>query len=65
MGAGPRIRPRPDSNRIIDLITSYVSGRQGIAQAEATAWAEALRDLGAQGDYFFSLNRYLFIPHKP
>lgn len=49
------------SNRLIDLIVSFVSGRKGISRAEADGWAEDLRQLGENGEYFFSLNRYLFI----
>ena len=53
------------SNRLIDLIVSFVSDRKGISRAEAVAWAEDLRQLGEKGEYFFSLNRYLFIATKP
>jgi arsenite methyltransferase len=47
---------------LIDLITSFVTGRQGITDADATAWAGDLVALGS--DYFFSLNRYLFLAVK-
>jgi ubiquinone/menaquinone biosynthesis C-methylase UbiE len=53
------------SNRLIDLIVSFVSNRKGILSAEADAWAAELRQLGERGEYFFSLNRYLFIASKP
>ena len=49
------------SNRIIDLIVPFVAGRNGITRDEAKSWATDLRHAGAQGEYFFSLNRYLFI----
>ncbi|MEP7137395.1 MAG: methyltransferase domain-containing protein [Chloroflexota bacterium] len=52
------------SNHLIDLIVPFVSGRQGVTSAEALTWAQELRQLGNQGDYFFSLNRYLFIAKK-
>jgi SAM-dependent methyltransferase len=51
------------SNRIIDLIAAYVPGRGGVDAHEAQAWAEDLR--GGVGDYFFSLNRYVFQARKP
>jgi hypothetical protein len=38
---------------------------QGIAQSEADAWADDLRALGSSGDYFFSLNEYIFTAAKP
>ena len=44
---------------LIGFITGFVSGRQGITEDEARAWAD---DLAAQGDdYFFSINRYVFV----
>jgi len=48
------------SNRIIDSIVAFVTGRNGIGRVEADAWARELREAGERGDYFFSLNRYLF-----
>jgi len=44
---------------------AFVRGRGGIAPEEAQAWAQELRQLGAQGEYFFSLNRYVFLATKP
>jgi hypothetical protein len=52
------------SNRIIDLIVPFVAGRHGITPDEAKGWARDVRQTGEQGEYFFSLNRYLFIAHK-
>jgi ubiquinone/menaquinone biosynthesis C-methylase UbiE len=53
------------SNRVIDLILSYVTDRAGISLADATMWAQDLREAGKKGDYFFSLNRYAFLAIKP
>ena len=47
---------------LIDLIASFVSGRQGISESDVRAWAAELLALGS--DYFFSLNRYLFLAVK-
>jgi SAM-dependent methyltransferase len=44
---------------VLGMIAEFASGRQGITSEEAEAWEEDLRALGA--DYFFSLNRYLFV----
>jgi arsenite methyltransferase len=44
---------------VLAMIAEFVSGRQGITPDEAHAWAEDLRSLG--DNYFFSLNRYLFV----
>ncbi len=52
------------SNRLIDLIVSFVSGRGTVSIDDASEWAHELRQLGEENDYFFSLNRYLFIARK-
>jgi hypothetical protein len=44
---------------LMGFITRFVPGRQGLTEADAAAWAEDLKALG--DDYFFSLNRYLFL----
>jgi ubiquinone/menaquinone biosynthesis C-methylase UbiE len=49
------------SNLMMDLIVSFVTGRNGITRDEAEAWAGELRRSGERGEYFFSLNRYLFL----
>jgi ubiquinone/menaquinone biosynthesis C-methylase UbiE len=48
------------SNRLIDLIVSFLSGRSDISGDEAQNWAQELRNNTGEGQYFFSLNRYLF-----
>jgi ubiquinone/menaquinone biosynthesis C-methylase UbiE len=47
------------SAQVLGMIAEFVSGRQGISPDEAMAWRDDLRSLGE--DYFFSLNRYLFV----
>jgi arsenite methyltransferase len=44
---------------LIGFIAAFVPGRAGVTAADVNAWAEDLIRLGA--DYFFSLNRYLFL----
>ncbi len=39
--------------------------QQGIPREEAEAWEADLRGRTADGDYFFSVNRYLFVATKP
>ena len=36
----------------------------GISAAEADAWLKDLKSRTADGDYFFSLNRYLFLARR-
>jgi arsenite methyltransferase len=47
---------------MMGLVADYVAGRGGITEAEAAAWEQDLTGLG--DDYFFSLNRYLFIAQR-
>jgi ubiquinone/menaquinone biosynthesis C-methylase UbiE len=56
--------PNTYSNRMIDLIVSFVVGRMGITHEAAEAWARELRSCGKNGEYFFSLNRYYFLARK-
>ena len=42
-----------------------VGSWQGLTRADAKAWADDLRKLGKDGEYFFSLNRYYFLADKP
>ena len=53
--------PNTYSHGMIGLIADFVSGRGKVTTAEVNAWAEDLRTLGERGEYFFSLNRYLFL----
>jgi hypothetical protein len=54
--------PNAFSAGLIGFVTAFVPGRQGLNERDAAAWAEDLQTLG--GDYFFSLNRYLFLAVK-
>ncbi len=42
------------------VLPYVVPGRQGLTEADVAAWKDELNDLSESGDYFFSLNRYLF-----
>ena len=41
------------------IVAAFVAGRGGVTEADAGAWEHDLAELGE--DYFFSLNRYLFV----
>jgi hypothetical protein len=56
--------PDTYSNRLIDLIISFVVNTGNIDSAEADAWAQDLRERGQNGEYFFTLNRYFFLARK-
>jgi arsenite methyltransferase len=72
--AGFRIRRRetvvllnpeydPETYSVINasIIADYVTGRHGLTPGEVQAWQQDLTQLGVQGRYFFSLNRYVFL----
>lgn len=50
--------PHTLSAGLIGFVSAFVPGRQGLTEADATAWADDLVALGH--DYFFSINRYVF-----
>lgn len=56
--------PAAMSAILIKFVVGYVS-THGIADDEATAWAEDLKALGSNGEYFFSSNEYIFTGIKP
>ncbi len=56
--------PASVSAVLMQFIVGYVVS-QGMAEDEAEAWAADLRGLGSSGEYFFSLNEYIFTGEKP
>jgi arsenite methyltransferase len=54
--------PNTYSAGLIGFITAFIPGRQGLTEDDARDWAEDLKAL--RDDYFFSLNRYLFLAVK-
>ena len=54
-----RYDPDTYSAGVLEVIKGYT--RKRVAANEADAWAEDLYALGSRGEYFFSLNRYLFL----
>jgi ubiquinone/menaquinone biosynthesis C-methylase UbiE len=46
-------------------VAKYVGGKGGLPPEEARAWEADIRALAARGEYFFALNRYLFVARKP
>jgi arsenite methyltransferase len=55
--------PRTFSAGILEVIRGFVPGRAGVSAEAAAAWADELIALG--DDWFFSLNRYLFLARMP
>lgn len=46
-------------------VAKYIAGRPGGIAREAEAWKADVLGLAAVDEYFFSLNRYLFIARRP
>ena len=61
----PELHEHSYSAGILQGIQAFVPGRNGLTEEDASAWAADLRRLGDAGEYFFSVNRYLFIVVKP
>jgi ubiquinone/menaquinone biosynthesis C-methylase UbiE len=60
----PEYDPDTYSYRMLSIIVPFVIRHGGIEKEDAKAWAEELKELGNEGKYFFSLNRYLFSVRK-
>jgi SAM-dependent methyltransferase len=61
----PELGPDGFSHGLMELVYRFVPGRRGVSQAEADAWLDDLRERGARGEYFFSLNQYFFLAQRP
>lgn len=45
---------------ILSMIQRFAAGRGGVTREDADRWGDDIRALGEAGDFFFSVNRYLF-----
>jgi ubiquinone/menaquinone biosynthesis C-methylase UbiE len=61
----PEYDPNTFSARQMEALGEFAVGRDGLTRADIEAWKTDLRQLGQEGCYFFSLNRYLFLVSKP
>lgn len=53
------------SGHLIGMIERYVAGKAGVTAEAAKAWAAEQLQLGAEGEYFFCLNQYLWVAERP
>jgi arsenite methyltransferase len=60
----PEYRENAFAKHIPAMMASFVVGRKGVSQEEADAWLAEFAELGKQGKFFFSLNRYVFVAEK-
>lgn len=65
----PMVELSPDdatySGSQLPEVAKYLASKGGIDPEQAQAWEADLRALAAQGDYFFALNRFVFVARKP
>jgi len=57
--------PETFSAGVIPALAGYAAKHGLVPRAEVDAWVADLQALGERGEYFFSLNRYLFCAQKP
>jgi hypothetical protein len=50
---------------VIPALAGYAAKQGLVPREEVNAWAADLQALGERGEYFFSVNRYLFCAQKP
>jgi arsenite methyltransferase len=57
----PEYRPDTYSVANAKIMADFAVARGGLTREEVNAWLADLEQLGREGRYFFSLNRYLFL----
>jgi|SRR6516225_4208582 ubiquinone/menaquinone biosynthesis C-methylase UbiE len=60
----PEYQENTYGKRLLDIMASFAVGRQNVSREEVEAWLAEFAELGRQGMFFFSLNRYLFVADK-
>jgi arsenite methyltransferase len=60
----PEYHDNTYAKHALGITASFAVGRRGVTQEEADAWLAEFTELGKQGKFFFSLNRYLFVAVK-
>lgn len=61
----PEYHPNAFSYHLLPLMGAFAVGRGAIDGEELKAWLGEFEELGRRGEFFYSLNRYLFVAHKP
>jgi arsenite methyltransferase len=56
-----QMTPDAFSTSYMNTIARFVVGRQGLTEADAETWLADLRARDDEGDYLYSINRYLFL----
>jgi arsenite methyltransferase len=61
----PEYHDNTYAKRALGIMASFAPGRKGVTKSEADAWLAEFAELGKQGKFFFSINRYLFLAEEP
>ena len=61
----PEYRDDTYSKPILEFIAAFVAGRHGVTPDEALAWHAEFEELASRGQYFFCINRYVFLASRP
>ena len=61
----PEFHPNAFSYHLLPLIGAFAVGRGALTPDEMKSWMGEFRELGEKGEFFYSLNRYLFTARKP
>ncbi|WP_207485480.1 methyltransferase domain-containing protein [Arenibaculum pallidiluteum] len=57
--------PNAFSTMLLHIVADYVRGTGQLSPVEVDTWVADIRHQIGRGSYFFSLNYYLFVAHKP
>jgi ubiquinone/menaquinone biosynthesis C-methylase UbiE len=60
----PEYHDNTYAKRALGIMAGFAAGRKGVSKDEAEAWLAEFSELGTQGKFFFSINRYLFVASK-
>ena len=60
----PEFQDNTYGKGMLTMMASFAAGRKGVTQSEADAWFAEFEKLQAEGRFFFSINRYLFVAEK-
>lgn len=63
-----QIETKYDPSSVSGVLMNFIEGyavSQGVSEKEASEWSTELKGSGSSGDYFFSLNEFIFTAAKP
>ena len=50
---------------IVPLLEQYVAEQGGLCREDAKTWADEQRELGARGEFFFTVTQFCFTASRP